>query len=182
MLYSVFCFLLLACFLPGVPANENCSELLTSIEYEARLLQQDLERALSLQKALSLSLSEIRSLYESSRKAIEQLEQRLDDSEKITADLRSSYQARIRNLKSLVELLKQRLSEAEGLNASLEDIEERTMREIEAARHSRDLVASVGIGLAAGMLAYQLTEDPLVGAGSAAGAGAAIFVMLRLIF
>jgi len=182
MRYSVFCFLFLACCLFAVLANESCSELLTSIEHEAKLLQQDLERALTSQKALSQDLSEMRSVYESSRQAIERLEQRLSDSERITAALRSSYQERIRDLKSLAERLRQRLSEAEELNASLADIEERTMREIEAARHSRDLVASVGVGLAAGMLGYELSDNPLIGLASGAGGGALTFVLLRLVF
>ena len=182
MRYLAFCFLLLAFCLSGVPANESCSELLTSIEHEARLLQQDLEKALSSQKALSRDLSEMRSLYESSRVAIEQLEQRLDDSERITAALRRSYQERIRSLKSLAESLKRRLNEAEELNASFKNIEKQTMREINAARHSRDLIASIGIGLAAGMLGYELTRDPLVGLASGAGGGALTYLVLRIYF
>jgi gamma-glutamylcysteine synthetase len=175
MRYLVFFSLFLAFCLFAVLANENCNGLLTTIEQQAQFIQQDLKIALKQLAESSQRRSEMQSIIDSSKKRIERLE-------KITNDSKLSYQQRIAGLKELVRQLEERLSEAEELNASLADIEERTMREIDAARHSRDLVASVGIGLAAGMLGYELTSDPLVGLGSAVGAGLLSYFALRFAF
>jgi len=182
MRYLVCFFLLLACCPLRAPANENCNEVLTSIEQEARLLKQDLEIALSLLKGQSQKLSEMQSVIDNSKKTIERLQKKLDDSAKITAALKSSYQERLRDLKSLVEQLQMRLAEANKLNASFGSIESETWKTIDAVTRMRDLIAATGVGLAAGTLGWEFSQNGWVTLGSGLGAWLLTYGVLRIIF
>jgi len=132
MRFFVGCFLLLVCSVGLAQESTSCNDSMTIIEQEAKLIQQDLRRALKRFDENSLKQKEAESIIENSQRTINKLQNTLDNSKQIIGDLKSFYQQRIAGLKDLVMQLEQRLTEQNELDGSFENIETESMKTVKA--------------------------------------------------
>lgn len=125
MRYLLGVFLCLVCLGAVAQQSSESSETLTTIESEAKAIQQDLKQALLLLSKSLVTQSEMQIVIENSKQRINHLEQ-------ITQDLEASYQKRIAGLKLLVSQLEARLEEQKGLNDSLASLESKSIKTLKA--------------------------------------------------